>query len=116
MSIRRNVNSVVTETDVGKYVNIDDGFRDTICSKPWKITKVSKSRIYLEREIPGIYKNVELETRFINQQNVVFVSDTEEEGNKMYKLSQDRKIDLMQTRNDVIMHYEGVITDIINSK
>jgi hypothetical protein len=115
MTIRK-VNSAapITEADAGKFI-----WRDGFCSRPARVTKVAKSRVYYNdtarvrnnRECVGF--TVEEGESFCKMDSIKFLCDTIEEAAKLEKMSENQVREINESRKVIIEKYNRLVDSLL---
>ncbi|WP_432262970.1 hypothetical protein [Cupriavidus sp. TMH.W2] len=109
MAIRDARQSPVTEADIGKYLCVEPMIVDQICSRPWQITELVKTRIHVQR-IRSPERDRDVETKYFYQKSVLFVCDSQAEGEALVALGWAQRKALEQARENVLASYQRVVS------
>jgi hypothetical protein len=108
----RRAKGNVTEADVGKWANLDSIFYDGICGRPWTITAVSKSRVYV-KSARVVRDGEYVEEKYVSAKTVKFVSDTEEEAERFHELGEAQMSELRAVEKAVKKKYREEIDKLV---
>lgn len=109
MAIRDARQVPVTDADIGKYLCAEPMIVDQICTRPWQITELAKTRIHVQR-VRSPERDRDVETKYFYPKTVLFVCDTEAEGEALSALGWSQRAALEQARNDVLARYQHVVS------
>lgn len=100
MTIRLASAHPVTEADLGKFACPHSPMIGGLCAGPYQIAAVAKSRLTLRREGRSGSK-VQVREKVMMAKSIVFVCDTEAEGEQVYALSA-AKLDALRRAQDAV--------------
>ncbi|WP_454727907.1 MULTISPECIES: hypothetical protein [Cupriavidus] len=108
MALRDAPQYPVTDADIGKFLCVEPMIVDLLCSRPWQIAEIVKTRIHVQR-VKSPERDREVETKYFYAKSVLFVCDTEAEGEALVALGWSQIDALREARTRVLQQYQTVV-------